>query len=172
MDRAKQNTIHELVQNRFVRKMSEDFDYKPRGDWFSFAWNKLGSRKTSIFSHRRLCYTLRYAKPCGALFMMDGCTLLDFYWATEYQHPFTAIIKLERARTFLILLQLHSSERRKSYTPKMVWGVSKSWGNLIFWVSYSFKSGCGKAAVSKFPQNAHCNSPLTQQNEQIYHTSF
>ncbi len=33
--------------------------------------------------------------------MMDGCTLLEFYWTIEYQHPFTAIIKLGRARPFL-----------------------------------------------------------------------
>ncbi len=33
--------------------------------------------------------------------MMDGCTLLDFYWTIEYIQPFTAITKLGRTRTFL-----------------------------------------------------------------------
>ncbi len=32
--------------------------------------------------------------------MMDGCTLLELYWTIENQHPFTAIIKLGRARPF------------------------------------------------------------------------
>ncbi len=42
--------------------------------------------------------------------MMDGCILLDFYWTIEYQQPFSAIIKLERARTFLISFWLYLKE--------------------------------------------------------------
>jgi len=43
--------------------------------------------------------------------MMDGCT----FCASKSKLSFNAIIKLERARTFLI--ELNSPERRKSYTP-------------------------------------------------------
>ncbi len=37
-------------------------------------------------------------EPCEACFIMDGCTLFDFFWTVEQKHPFTAIIKLGRAR--------------------------------------------------------------------------
>ncbi len=47
-------------------------------------------------------------EPCKAFY--DGWTLLDF----KSQHPFTAIIKLGRARTFLIYIRLYTSDRRKS----------------------------------------------------------
>uniref|UniRef100_A0A671QSN8 Voltage-dependent L-type calcium channel subunit beta-2 n=1 Tax=Sinocyclocheilus anshuiensis TaxID=1608454 RepID=A0A671QSN8_9TELE len=43
--------------------------------------------------------TVAAAAPCEALFIMDGCTLLDLLWTVEQKHPPTAIIKLERART-------------------------------------------------------------------------
>ncbi len=34
--------------------------------------------------------------------MMDGLLLLEFYWTIKYQQPFTAIIKLGRARIFFL----------------------------------------------------------------------
>ncbi len=48
------------------------------------------------------------------LWLMDA-----LFWASKSQPPFTDIIKIGRARTFLIQ---YLSESRKSYTPSMAWG--------------------------------------------------
>ncbi len=56
------------------------------------------------FLHRRINSLqkafINHPELCGALFMMDECILLFFYWIIENQQPFNAIINLERARTF------------------------------------------------------------------------
>ncbi len=54
------------------------------------------------------------------------------FWASKSQPPFTAIIKLGRARTFFYITRLYSSERRKSYTPRMAWGWVKYGVIFIF----------------------------------------
>ncbi len=54
-----------------------------------------------------------------ALFIMDRCTLLNFFWTVEKKHPPTAIIKLGRARTFSDWIRL---KKRKSYIPRMPLG--------------------------------------------------
>jgi len=46
--------------------------------------------------------------------MMGGCSFLSFKLMVQ----FTAIIKLGSVRVFIILL-FYSSERRKSYTPRL-----------------------------------------------------
>ncbi len=42
-----------------------------------------------------------HPEPCEAFFfIMDRCALLDLFWTIEKFHPFTAIIKIGRARMF------------------------------------------------------------------------
>ncbi len=35
---------------------------------------------------------------CEARFIMDGCTLFDYFWTVEQKHPPIAILTLGRAR--------------------------------------------------------------------------
>ncbi len=74
-------------------------------------------------------------EPCGALFMIDGCT----FWASKSQSPFTAIIKLGKARTFFNRTSIVFIWKKKAIYTKDGLRVSKSWANFHFWVKYPFK---------------------------------
>jgi len=64
---------------------------------------------------------------------MDGCALMDLY---ENKHPFTAIIKLGRVRTFFRIIR-----RKKNliYTKDGL-RMSKSWANFDFCMSHPFNT--------------------------------
>ncbi len=56
-------------------------------------------------------------EQCEAHFIIDGRALFEFFWTVEKN---TAIIKLRRARTIFLIIQIGFI---KSYTPRMLWGM-------------------------------------------------
>ncbi len=70
-------------------------------------------------------------EPCGAFFMMDRCTLLDF-------KIFIAIIKLRRARTFFNITMIVFVQKKKAIYTGLK--ASKLWGNFHFCVNYPFNA--------------------------------
>ncbi len=89
--------------------MSEDFRYKPGGDWFSFAKVRklcfLCSCKQSVKVFQKVFITfeiwifflqkctnslqeafIHAPEPCEARFIMDARTLFDVFWTVEQNH--------------------------------------------------------------------------------------
>ncbi len=82
-------------------------------------------------------------EPCGALFVMDGCTLLDFKISTA-THCHYKVWKSQGCVS------------QKHCKPKLIVAplvVSKSWGNCHFWVNYPFK---------------HCDTSISALNGHSY----
>ncbi len=81
-----------------------------------------------VLNMEHKCYTnasVHFRRPLLTPVVMwstfyDGW--IYFFGACNSQQPFTAIKKLGRARTFLILLGLYLSERKMSYSHGMPWG--------------------------------------------------
>ncbi len=78
---------------------------------------------------------------CGVLFMMDGCTLFDFYWTIESQQPCTAIISCSawKSQDILNITSIVFVWKKKVIYTLDGLRVSKSWGYFHFWVNYSLK---------------------------------
>ncbi len=69
-------------------------------------------------------------EPCEACFITDVHTLFHVFWTVDKKHTLIPIVRLGGARTIFNITPIGFVWKRKSYTPRMLWGWVKH--RLIF----------------------------------------